>query len=84
MHRGARRQDGNDGRRQDARVVEKKVCAAIGIVDVAAQDAAVQMRALGFGHRTPVYYDMEAFHEKVRRKALRFLSEWTAELHRLG
>lgn len=50
----------------------------------AAQDAAAQMRALGFGHRTPVYYDMEAFHEKMRAKALRFLSAWTAELHRHG
>lgn len=50
----------------------------------AAQDAAVQMHALGFGRRTPVYYDMEAFGPKVRASALRFLSAWTVELHRLG
>jgi len=50
----------------------------------AAQDAVAQMRRLGFGRRTPVYYDMEAFRPRSRILALRFLSAWTIELHRLG
>lgn len=50
----------------------------------AARDAVAAMRRLGFGRRTPVYYDMEAFGSKVRRAAMRFMSAWTRELHRLG
>ena len=49
----------------------------------AAQDAVAQMRRLGFGRRTPVYYDMEAYRPGVRLLALRFLSAWTRQLHRL-
>jgi hypothetical protein len=50
----------------------------------AAADAVVQARRLGFGPRTPLYYDMEAFGPAARLLALRFLSAWTAGLHRLG
>lgn len=50
----------------------------------AAEDAAVQAARLGFGPRTPIYYDMEAYLPGVRVKALRFLSAWTTELHKLG
>jgi len=50
----------------------------------AARDAAAQARRLGFGPRTPVYYDMEAYRPRVRLAALRFLSAWTIGLHRLG
>ena len=49
----------------------------------AARDAVVQARRLGFGRRTPIYYDMEAYNPGVRIAALRFLSAWTVELHRL-
>ena len=49
----------------------------------AARDAAAQARRLGFGRRTPIYYDMEAYNPGVRIAALRFLSAWTRELHRL-
>ncbi len=49
----------------------------------AARDAVAQARRLGFGRRTPIYYDMEAYHPGVRIAALRFLSAWTIELHRL-
>ena len=49
----------------------------------AARDAVAQARRLGFGRRTPIYYDMEAYHPGVRVAALRFLSAWTVELHRL-
>jgi Domain of unknown function (DUF1906) len=49
----------------------------------AAKDAAVQAERLGFGPRTPIYYDMEAYPPGVRVAALRFLSAWTKELHRL-
>jgi len=48
----------------------------------AARDAVAQARRLGFGSRTPIYYDMEAYHPGVRIAALRFLSAWTIELHR--
>ena len=50
----------------------------------AASDAVVQARRLGFGPRTPLYYDMEAYGPKSRLSALRFLSAWTRRLHRLG
>ena len=49
-----------------------------------ARDAVAQARRLGFGRQTPIYYDMEAFPPRTRKTALRFLSVWTAELHRLG
>ncbi len=50
----------------------------------AASDAVAQARGLGFGPRTPIYYDMEAYLPKDRLTALQFLSAWTIELHRLG
>ncbi|HVB44987.1 MAG TPA: glycoside hydrolase domain-containing protein [Streptosporangiaceae bacterium] len=49
----------------------------------AARDAAAQARRLGFGPRTPIYYDMEAYRPRARVAALKFLSAWTRELHRL-
>lgn len=51
---------------------------------MAADDAVAQARWLGFGPRTPIYYDMEAFHRRQAVAALRFLSAWTARLHKLG
>jgi hypothetical protein len=50
----------------------------------AAADAVVQAQRLGFGPRTPIYYDMEAYPAKDTGAALRFLSAWTTALHRLG
>jgi len=50
----------------------------------AAVDAVAQAQRLGFGPRTPIYYDMEAYRPAARRAALRFLSAWTLGLHRLG
>lgn len=50
----------------------------------AAQDAAVQAAALGFGPGTPIYYDMEAYPPRAAAKALAFFSAWTATLHTLG
>jgi hypothetical protein len=50
----------------------------------AATDAVAQAQRLGFGPRTPIYYDMEAYRSRARVAALRFLSAWTLELHRLG
>jgi hypothetical protein len=50
----------------------------------AAADAVVQARRLGFGPRTPIYYDMEAYPAKDTGVSLRFLSAWTSELHRLN
>ncbi len=51
----------------------------------AARDAVMQARRLGFGPRTPLYYDMEAFGRRASElPVLRFLSAWTRELHRLG
>jgi hypothetical protein len=49
----------------------------------AAADAARHARHLGFGPQTPLYYDMEAYPARLARRALRFLSAWTRELHRL-
>jgi hypothetical protein len=50
----------------------------------AADDAAEQARALGFGPGTPLYYDMEAYPRRQSRRAVRFLSAWTRELHLNG
>jgi hypothetical protein len=50
----------------------------------AAKDAAQQARRLGFGPRTPLYYDMEAYHPSQRVRALKFESAWTTTLHSLG
>lgn len=50
----------------------------------AAADAVVQARRLGFGQRTPIYYDMEAYPAKDTGAALHFLSAWTQALHRLN
>ncbi len=50
----------------------------------AARDAAVQAELLGFGPRTPIYYDMAAYPSADAAAALRFLSAWTSELHKLG
>lgn len=50
----------------------------------AANDAVAQAQRLGFGPRTPIYYDMEAYSPGSRISALRFLSAWTTGLHRLG
>ena len=50
----------------------------------AAQDAAASARLLGFGSRTPLYYDMEAYSPGQAAAALRFFSSWTEELHALG
>jgi hypothetical protein len=50
----------------------------------AADDAVAQARRLGFGPRTPIYYDMEAYPARRTGEVLRFLSTWTKRLHRLG
>lgn len=50
----------------------------------AARDAVAEARRLGFGPRTPLYYDMEAFGRRSAIPVLRFLSAWTRQLHRLG
>jgi hypothetical protein len=44
----------------------------------------VQAERLSFGPRTPIYYDMEAYLPPATLPAMRFLSAWTSELHRLG
>jgi hypothetical protein len=49
----------------------------------AAIDAVGAARRLGFGPRTPLYYDMEAYSQRSRRAVLKFLSAWTRTLHRL-
>lgn len=49
-----------------------------------ASDAVMQAERLGFGPRTPIYYDMESFAPSQTGKALRFLSAWTTRLHTLG
>jgi hypothetical protein len=49
----------------------------------AANDAVVQARRLGFGPRTPIYYDMEAYPARRTGQVLRFLTSWTKHLHRL-
>jgi hypothetical protein len=50
----------------------------------AAADAASQAKRPGFGPRTPIYYDMEAYQPRQRGRALRFFSAWTTKLHALG
>jgi len=50
----------------------------------AAADAVAQAQRLGFGPRTPIYYDMEAYPARATGPALRFLSAWTTGLHRLN
>ncbi len=50
----------------------------------AAQDAVTQAQLLGFGLRTPIYYDMEAYSAGQTPAVLIFLSAWTRELHALG
>jgi hypothetical protein len=50
----------------------------------AAKDAVSQARSLGFGPRTPIYYDMEAYSSTLTRPVLRFLTAWTREVHALG
>ncbi len=50
----------------------------------AAEDAATQAAALGFGPGTPIYYDMEAYPASQEDNALAFLSAWTTGLHAEG
>jgi hypothetical protein len=50
----------------------------------AASDAVADAERLGFGPRTPIYYDMENFPPRETRRALRFFSAWTRRLHYLG
>jgi Domain of unknown function (DUF1906) len=50
----------------------------------AAADAVAQAQKLGFGPRTPLYYDMESYPAKTTGVALKFLSAWTTALHRMG
>jgi hypothetical protein len=50
----------------------------------AADDAVLQAERLGFGPLTPLYYDMEAYPAGESDRVLRFVSAWTAQVHRLG
>ncbi|MBA2767941.1 MAG: DUF1906 domain-containing protein [Sporichthyaceae bacterium] len=53
----------------------------------AADDAIVQLNALGLGSGNPVYFDMEAFTYSdtgCRQAVLDFLDAWTAQLHYRG
>jgi hypothetical protein len=50
----------------------------------AAEDAVNEARLLGFGLRTTIYYDMEAYSPGQTPAALTFFSSWTRELHALG
>jgi hypothetical protein len=50
----------------------------------AADDAANQATALGFGPGTPIYYDMESYGSNQSAAALAFESAWTAQLHSRG
>jgi hypothetical protein len=52
--------------------------------NAAAADAVNQAKRLGFGPKSPIYYDMEAYLPGQRGRALRFLSAWTTKLHALG
>lgn len=52
-----------------------------------AEDAIVQLNALGLGVGNPVYFDMEAFNysnTECRQAVLDFLDAWTAQLHARG
>jgi hypothetical protein len=50
----------------------------------AATDAARQARRLGFGPKSPIYYDMEGYSPGQSTRVLRFLSSWSTRLHALG
>ena len=50
----------------------------------AASDAALQAQRLGFGPKSPIYYDMEGYPPGQSTRALRFLSAWSTRLHTLG
>ncbi|HUA28444.1 MAG TPA: DUF1906 domain-containing protein [Streptosporangiaceae bacterium] len=50
----------------------------------AADDAVMQAERLGFGPRTPLYYDMEAYSPAEAGVTLAFLSAWTTRLRALG
>jgi hypothetical protein len=50
----------------------------------AAQDAAAQAAALGFGAGAPIIDDMEDYAPKGTSAVLGFISAWTGELHTLG
>jgi hypothetical protein len=50
----------------------------------AATDAAHRARRLGFGPRSPIYYDMEGYPPGQSTRVLRFFSAWTKRLHALG
>jgi hypothetical protein len=54
----------------------------------AARGATAAARALGIPEGTTLWYDIEAFAHRgnpyCRRSALRFLSAWTTQLHRVG
>jgi hypothetical protein len=50
----------------------------------AADDAVMLAKRLGFGPRTPLYYDMEAYLPGETTAVLQFLSAWTSALHGLG
>jgi hypothetical protein len=52
-----------------------------------ADDAIVQLNALGLGVGNPIYFDMEAFsysNDTCRQGVLDFLGAWTARLHERG
>jgi len=50
----------------------------------AATDAAHQAQRLGFGPKSPIYYDMEGYSPGQSTRVLRFLSAWSTRLHALG
>ena len=50
----------------------------------AATDAAHQAQRLGFGPKSPIYYDMEGYGLGQTTRVLRFLSAWSKRLHALG
>ncbi|MCW2755671.1 MAG: hypothetical protein JWQ32_3082 [Marmoricola sp.] len=52
-----------------------------------ADDAVSRAKFFGLGAGTPIYYDMEAYNSGVtgcKQTVMKFISAWTAELHRLG
>ncbi|MCW2857025.1 MAG: hypothetical protein JWR52_2640 [Marmoricola sp.] len=52
-----------------------------------ADDAVSRAKFFGLGAGTPIYYDMEAYNSGVAgcmQTVMKFVSAWTAELHRLG
>jgi hypothetical protein len=50
----------------------------------AATDAARRARRLGFGHMTPIFYDMEGYPPWRSGRVLRFLSAWSIRIRTLG